>query len=386
VASVHQLSHIARALSTAENECVLATLVSVEGSSFRLPGARMLIQSDHTATGGITAGCLEEDIRQCAFEWTAAGPCMKIFNVGTPEDDVLGWGSGCKGTLRVLLQRIAPRDPMFSRLIRALDQRHACTLATVFDSEARLNFPLGARTLWAEDVLDIDANAAWLPDMLSREVTHLRSNFTSRAIQFSTPGGKFSVFLDAIQPPLHLCVFGSGESVAALLDCARRLGWPTTLCDKRTELYNRRCGLNADRVYEAVPGEFPDAMIRDQRTAAVVMTHHFSDDLSILNSLLNSNIPYVGVLGGRTRSQRLRTELASLVDSARLEKLFGPIGLDIGAADPAEIAVAITGEVLAFMNGRSAGHLADQLESIHAPSRTQQRILQTPSNTELVAC
>ncbi len=342
-------------LSNAESECVLATLVGVEGSSFQPPGARMLIQSDHSAAGGITAGCLEEDIRQCAFEWTRTGPCVKVFNVGTAEDDVLGWGSGCKGTLRVLLQRIGPCDPIFSELIRALGHRQSCTLATVVDSDSRMDLALGTRILWSDDILDSDADAAWLADVLAPDVRRMRDDFCSRVVHYSTPGGKFSVFLDAVQPPIQLCVFGSGESVAALLDCARRLGWPTLLCDKRTELYNRECGLIADRYFETVPGELPGDFACDHRTAAVVMTHHFSDDLAIVNALLRSDIPYVGVLGGRTRNQRLREELAAMPDSRSLERLFGPIGLDVGAADPAELAVSITGEVLAFMNGRQRG-------------------------------
>ena len=315
-------------LSNAESDCVLATLVGVEGTSFQPPGARMLIQSDRSVTGGITAGCLEEDIRQCAFEWTSAGPCIKVFNVGTAEDDLLGWGSGCKGTLRVLLQRIASCDPILSELIRALGHRQPCTLATVVDTDSQLDLALGTRVLWTDDILDSDANAAWLADVLAPDVRRMRGDFCSRVICYSTPNGKFSVFLDAVQAPIQLCVFGSGEGVGALLDCARRLGWPTTLCDKRTELYNRKCGVIADRYFETVPGELPDGFVCDHRTAAVVMTHHFSDDLAIVNALLRSNIPYVGVLGGRTRNRRLREELAATPDSRSFEKLFGPIGLE----------------------------------------------------------
>ena len=135
MASVFQTHHIARALAGAESDCVLATLVRVDGSSYRRPGASMLILPNRRAVGGITAGCLEEDIRQCAFDWTRGGPCVKAFSTGSAADDALGWGSGCKGTLHVLLERIAPDYPAFRKLTQALAGREAVMCATVFESD-----------------------------------------------------------------------------------------------------------------------------------------------------------------------------------------------------------------------------------------------------------
>src|SRR6266404_3318328 len=124
------LLQIARALSNAKEACVLATLVNLEGSGYRRPGARMLIQASRAATGGITAGCLEEEIRQCAFTWTRAGARLKTFELGTPEDDTMGWGSGCKGRLQVLLQRVDPADGILAQIASSLNQRQRCVCAT----------------------------------------------------------------------------------------------------------------------------------------------------------------------------------------------------------------------------------------------------------------
>ena len=386
MASVQELSQIEHVLATSGYECVLATLVSVNGSSYRRPGARMLIGPNRTVAGGITAGCLEEDIRQSAFEWTRAGPCVRDFQIGSAEDDLLGWGSGCKGTLRVLLQRVAPMDSMLAKLTRALERRQTCISATVFDSDPRLNLPMGTRFLLLEDTVLADADAAWLQDMLISEARHLPPDTAPCSIHYSTARGTFALFWEIVRPAIQLCVFGSGEGVAPLLGCARNLGWKTILCNQRTEMYNRQCGLHADRIFEAFPGEFPAEVSGDDRAAAVVMTHRFNDDLAIVSSLLLSDIPFVGVLGGRIRNQKLRSELLETVAPRHFKKLFAPVGLDLGAADSTEIALAIAGEVLAFMNGRVPGHLADRQESIHAPFQNEHRNARTNVSPEPAAC
>ena len=363
---VQQLLHVGRALAAAGGECVLATLVEVNGSSFRRPGARMLIQSDGTVTGGISAGCLEEEICGKCFEWTRDGACVKEFHVGGVEDELFGWGSGCKGKLCVLLQRVDSTNALIANTLRAIGARETCVIATICSNDARMQFLCGAHFLLAGDGVHSDAPQE-LREILAIEARQCRADGISRNSRYATPEGELSVLWEIIEPPIQLCVFGSGESVARLFDCAREMGWRTFVCDKRSEMYNRMQGLKADGIFECVPGDLPDDLKCDPRTAAVVMTHHFADDLSIVSTLLNSAIPYVGVLGGRVRNQRLREELAREVLRPQFEKLFAPIGLNLGAEDAPEIALAITGEILAFMNGRNPGHLKDEKESIHKP-------------------
>ena len=106
----------------------------------------------------------------------------------------------------------------------------------------------------------------------------------------------------------------------------------------------------------------------DERTAAVVMTHHFADDVAILNALLPTPVKYVGLLGGKTRNGKLYQEIASTNSSESLRKVFGPVGLDLGAVDPEEIAVSIVSEIMALLNFRSAGHLRNRTTSIFSSS------------------
>ena len=374
---VQQFLQVGRALAGASGECVLATLVSVTGSSFRRPGARMLIKSDGEVVGGISAGCLEDEICAKCFEWTNDGTCVKEFHVGGAEDELFGWGSGCKGTLSVLLQRVDSNNTLMSKMLRAIDARETCIMTTIWSPASRNQVSCGTHFVLIGDAQYTDVSPE-LRDLLLTEARLCLLEKRSRSAHYIAAQNEFFVLWEVVEPPVQLCVFGAGEGVARLLDCAREMGWNTLVCDKRSEMYNRMHGLRADRIFECVPGELPDEMACDARTAAVVMTHHFADDFSIVGALLNSAIPYVGVLGGRARNQRLKEELARDFSPEHFERLFAPIGLNLGAEEAPEIALAITSEILAFMNGRRPGHLKDEKESIHKPVSFDQTTLVHP--------
>lgn len=252
-------------------------------------------------------------------------------------------------------------------LTQAFDSREGCRLFTVFDGNGQLSNTDGRQLLMVNDRCHANDDGPWLQQILENLGGGLCQERVPFIAQISTKLGAASVFCEPIPPPIQLCVFGGGEDAARLLDCARALEWQTVLCDKRTELFNRRNGLNADRVCETAPGNLPENLLDDLRTAAVVMTHHFSDDISILSSLLQRNIGYIGVIGGRERNKKLRLELEKVVAPERVRRLFAPVGLDIGASAPEEIAISITAEIMAFMNQRTASHLSLRRRSIRAP-------------------
>jgi len=370
VSTGSELHKIAKALDDASGECVLATLVEVTGSSYRRPGARMLITESGATTGAVSAGCLESELKEQAFAWTRNGSCAISFKVGSPEDELLGFGSGCNGTLRVLFERISARAPSeINRISRALKSRETSVLATVFDAKGSRAPSAGCR-LAVNGMTDFHDSFC---EAIEADALRTRTSGETRLFRYSCGDSEFSVLWEIVRPPVALTVFGSGENVGALLNGARTLGWETTLCDKRTELFNRQQGLASDRMLESVPGELPAELATDDCSAAVVMTHQFQDDLQIVASLLKSSIPYVGVLGGRKRNARLVDELKSQHPNLKFDKLFAPVGLDLGAETAEEISIAVLAEILAFMNKRDPSHLKSGTESLHAALKMEER-------------
>src|SRR5689334_4113334 len=129
-----ELAAIVESLSMSGGNAVLATLVSVQGSSYRRPGARMLILGDGKTIGSVSGGCLEKDICENAFDWTDSGPCIKYFDVRSGSETVFGWGSGCKGVVGILLERAGPGLDYLRLVHSKIRQRATCAVATIFST------------------------------------------------------------------------------------------------------------------------------------------------------------------------------------------------------------------------------------------------------------
>lgn len=176
------------------------------------------------------------------------------------------------------------------------------------------------------------------------------------------------VFIECILPSVPLVVFGGGHDAAPLVRFAKELGWHVTLVDHRTVTSTREQFATADEIIVARPESAALRVPIDSRTVAVVMTHNYSHDLQLLEFLLRSSASYVGVLGPRARTDELLQDLANngvAPGAQALERLYAPVGVDIGAETPEEIALSIIAEIRAAMAGRTGGLLRDQEGSIH---------------------
>lgn len=183
-------------------------------------------------------------------------------------------------------------------------------------------------------------------------------------------GGTVDVFLEAILPPVPLIVFGAGHDAVPLARLAKEVGWNVTVVDTRAARPRPERFPGAGVVLACAPGEIAARVPLSARTVAIVMTHNYHDDRALVQTLLASPARYIGVLGPRRRTERILTELADegvTVDPDEInERLHAPVGLDIGADNPAEIALAIVGEIQAALAGRPGGHLRDRQGPIHA--------------------
>ncbi|MES2466446.1 MAG: XdhC family protein [Verrucomicrobiota bacterium] len=284
----------------------LATLVKAEGSSYRQPGARLLVHADgrHT-TGYISAGCLEEEIARQGGEVLDCG-IPRLVNFDTR---VL---FGCDGRLSVYLERIPPagvEGNFLTTMAARIGIRAHCRVAVPYAAA-------GASELVPDTIL---------------------------------PGPCDGTFLQTLPPPRRMIVFGSGPEVAPLKSFAAVLGW----------------------VFEAYahPDELAEEFSGDAATAAVVMTHKIGRDLSALHRLVPLGLPYIGLLGAKSRHRELLSLFVDLhgMDLPRnwTHNIHAPAGLDIGSESPEEIAFSILGEAASVLAGRSGGFLKEKQGSIH---------------------
>ena len=371
--------------------CALATIVSVEGSSYRRPGARMLIREGGASTGTISAGCLENDVIEHAKRVirNCTAKLVEYDTASTTEEMVWGLGLGCNGIVRVLVEPLASSSLYIEALRRsceAHDDFAPMSVATVYQhtpselvrDEARIE--TGARLLINEvGEVGREKLSDRVAVMLAGEVRTLsRGGETSGTRACDVDGGAVKVFVETLLPPVPLVIFGAGHDALPVVELARELGWQTEVVDPQARPATRSRFAAADRVTLARPEEVASRVRLTPRTLTLLMSHNYSHDLALLRFLLASPARYIGVMGPRKRTERMLSELAAGEDSflpeeAHLARLHSPAGLDIGANAPVEIALSIVAEMRAVLDGRRGGMLRERRGSIHGSQDVGER-------------
>ncbi|WP_020596704.1 XdhC family protein [Spirosoma panaciterrae] len=347
-----------------QRKAALATVVWVEGSSYRRPGARMLITDDGRWEGAISGGCLEGDALRKARQVMLDGqPIVVTYDTMDDGANSFGVGLGCNGIIDVLIEPINPayaQNPI-AFLKEFAQKRDVRALATVLKSDGTNVFP-GKRyvlTGFADESVP-----TWLkPDM--EEVFDLGKPLTKG---YTVGLETVDVFIERIDPGIELVIFGAGYDVIPVAKLARDLGWQVTVTDDCiAHLSPKRfpaatCVLYADRQVVL------DQLTITDRTAAVLMSHNFNYDRAVLQELLKTDVPYIGILGPRKRFDKMQDEFAKdrlSFSEAQLNRVHSPIGLDLGAETPDEIALSIIAEVKAFFTKRTGSFLKDKTGPIH---------------------
>jgi xanthine dehydrogenase accessory factor len=361
-----------RASAPESDRLLLATVVRVVGSSYRRIGARMLIAGDRWVSGSVSGGCLEGDVVRKAW-WCTRGGVPALLSYDSTEDDEMGWGIGlgCNGLVDLLLQpclpghsedSLADDQPVLDPLVfldRCLVSEKPAALATVFRS-ADGRIPVGAQLqIGPDDVVRSTVGDAALAAELGARA---RAALRSRHPEVVATGG-VEALVEPILPPPRLYLFGAGPDVVPLASLASGLGWMVTVCDAGGRARTVKRFPGADQILLGSAAEDLATRIgQDGRSGfAVVMSHHYERDRQTLGALLRSRVRYIGVLGPRRRTQRMLSDLKLAPD----ERLHAPIGLDLGSETPAEIALAISGEIQAILAGAAGGHLRDRTGPIH---------------------
>lgn len=344
---------------------VLATLVAAQGSTYRKPGARMLIDAHGQCSGLLGGGCFENDLSERAREVLASGRARVItYDLRGADDDLWGLGLGCNGAVRVLLQRLDPGNGYqpLAALAEAARRRQACVIGSVVEQDADAD-RLGASIVVSAGEEVFSGRYDDLPPEARRRAASALRDGRSQLV---THEGGITVYYDFVAPPPHILILGAGVDAEPVVRLALSLGWRVSLVDHRPA---RAAHFpDAHAFVPATPDVLAAAIGSDDYSAAVVMSHRLDQDRLYLTALARSPIPYIGLLGPAARRRSL---LDSLGEEARVleARTRSPTGLDIGAESPEEIALSIVAGIQAFLTGRKGGFLSQMPGATRARAR-----------------
>lgn len=370
--SGRELQDILDALRSAPNQAtaatprnVLATLVCVRGSTYRRPGARMLVRDGHRVAGTISGGCLEAEVcRQAKL----LGSSTRLIEFNTIDDDdaLIGYSMGCKGIIRILLQPLAgDAMQLWEQIARSRDAGQPCCLATVYAGPR-----IGQQALLADERL---FGAPEILETLAPVLRSVMQRGKRRNLEQSFPDGLAEVFVEPIAPPVRLLIFGGGPDAAPLAQIAHALGWHVVVVDPRPRDLLAGRFPHARQIIESAPIAALSQLKLTARTAVVLMMHNYALDADLLEALPPAAAAYIGLLGPRHRTRQIADDLGRRgIDlNRKFANLYTPAGLDLGTDDPEEIALAIVAEIQAVMSHRGGGHLRDRDGDIHDPPEDQ---------------
>ncbi len=349
---------------------VLATIVDVEGNAYRRPGAKMLLDDSGLGVGSITAGCLEDELLSAADSVReSARPKLVTYDLMEDDEDVWGLGVGCNGVIDVLLE---PLDETYRPAVEAFETGTDIAVLTVLSGDGS-GLEMGDRAYYtpSEDRFrDSDGSEAdgWPTEALSDAAGDLAERGRAGTLSIDRDGATIELFVDGLAAPAELVVFGTGHDVGPVTELAERNDFRVTVVGFRGALDLESRFPAAHRTVTTSPGTIGEALDLDERTYAVVMTHNFVDDRLTVEALLDSQAPYVGLMGPNERFGEMLEEFEAegrTFEESELGSLYTPIGLDLGGGSPYQIAHSIVAEVLAVKNGRTPRHLTEREGHIH---------------------
>jgi xanthine/CO dehydrogenase XdhC/CoxF family maturation factor len=329
------------------DEICLVTVVAIEGSAYRRPGARMILTASGQRAGTVSGGCLEAEITKKVWWLTEQGPSLQRYSSFFDDDGDMPYGLGCGGTVIVLLERGAPAAASLEALRRSVEDRTESVIVT----DTGTNSPGTALIL--NDAGDVLYERSANPEATTPAIEALRTGKSSHEGEY---------FVELVAPPPAITIFGAGDDALPLVEFTAALGWHVTIADDRSNLTRPERFPQAAKVGSLDPALAslgPD-------DAAVLMTHSYEQDSKVLRALLTREMKYIGILGPRRRTEHLIGEIApklELTPSECVARLHTPVGLDLGGHSPAAIALAIAAELQAVFANRETRREARELSS-----------------------
>lgn len=358
----------------------LATVVHVEGSSYRRPGARMLVTEDGQLTGAISGGCLEGDaLRKALLAISQQTNKLVTYDTMDDEDDAkFGVQLGCNGIVHILFEPINTdiENHPIALLKKTTEQRVNAVLVTLFSLTNRTNQP-GTGILYIENQEEIVARNQF-STYIHTVIEDSETAFQKQESVFQTytlDQQKLTAFIEFLKPPVSLVIVGAGNDAIPLVGMASLLGWRITVADGRANQATPERFPLAHRILVAKSHEVVSKINCDAQTVFVLMTHNYNYDLGVLREfILNEHAPYVGSLGPKKKLERMFRDLEEdgfVVTEAHKTRIYGPVGLDIGAETSEEIALSVLAEIKAVLNKKPGTPLRQKRDVIHSRSANE---------------
>lgn len=341
------LDRVAR-LAESGSAAAIATVVRISGSAYRRPGAKLLVEEDGTTHGGVSGGCLEADVRAVALEvLRGAPPKLVHYDTGSDDETVWGLGLGCEGAVDLWVQRADPR--LCARLRELVSESVPYAIVTLLSA--------GRTAAVARGSLLGSLGPAPLDRAAAESAATALEQGESRLVEIDGE----TAFIDVLRPPPRLAIFGAGDDAQPLVRLAALAGFSVTVVDHRPAyLTAARFPPPAQLVLRRASAGI-EGLGLGRRHFAVVQTHALVHDRDWVKALLPQPIAYLGLLGPRARKEELLRQLGA-GDS---DKLYAPVGIDLGADGPEQVAISVVAEMLAVHAGRAPGHLRARKRGIH---------------------
>jgi xanthine dehydrogenase accessory factor len=350
-------------------QAALATVVRVEGSSYRRTGARMLVMSDGVWIGGISGGCLEGDaLKRARLAIAKASPSKITYDTTTDDEHQIGVGLGCNGIIDVLftpLDFTNPNNPVEVLKACMNEPRQTHVLITITGLGGNWPINEGDVIRYTDaDSLNVLANPA-MQAQLGEKIQARIAKGVSAPFRFDGPDAQMlEVFIEILSSEIHLVLWGHQYDVFPLTRLVKELGWRVTVVANPLKV-NKKIADMADAI--VLPENF-SSIVFDEHTAIVLMSHDYKTDKHNLPLTLATDASYIGMLGPRVRSERIWAELADeghAIAETDFPRIHAPVGLDIGAVSPEEIALSLAAEIRASFSGRNGSYLRLRQSTIH---------------------
>jgi xanthine/CO dehydrogenase XdhC/CoxF family maturation factor len=334
---LHELKDIVRSAQLAQQKGIatcLASVVSLDGSSYRRPGVRMSVQSDGKMIGAVSGGCVEKEVlRQAQSVFETSQPKLMVYDGR--------YRLGCEGILYILIEPFAPDASFFEAFEEQCSSRKSFSIQTSYSKEETNRFK-GLSTF------------------------HLnRASFA--ASKQTTVDDSLDVFTQTIQPGFKIVIVGSEHDAVQLCKYASSTGWEVDVIAPPDDPKSIENFPGASQYYGISEQEFAHFTF-DHQTALMFMTHSYVKDLKYLTAVIEKEVPYIGLLGPSKRREKLINEILERNEDLSdefFDRLHGPAGINIGAETPQEIAISIIAEILTVIRGQKPVSLKNKTGGIH---------------------
>lgn len=335
----------------------LATVVETAGSTYRKPGAHMLIAADGAYAGLLSGGCLEGDLVERARAVIADGRTrLSSYDMRGPDDLLWGLGLGCEGAMQIALSRVSVAEHWqpLAWLAERIERHEAGVYALHFpatDANAADRAPSPPQ-FWRRG--DISQSSAVAIERAAAEVLD-----GGRPRILRDVGEQQHALLAAVPLPPRVLILGGGPDAVPVTELGAQVGWQVSVTDHRPANARAERFPHAHRVHRLDADEVARQLDLNGYDALVIMSHHLPSDASYLRAAARSSVAYVGLLGPKPRREKLLADLGADAP-ALVARLRAPIGLDLGATTPETIALAIVAEIQAALSGRAAHSLSER--------------------------